>query len=138
MQKTKLGISVGVFGALLYAFGYFGGYLLTTLLVGYVLFREENLWLRRTAVKVVTLMLAFSALSIVIGVIPELISIVDDLLSIFSVNFPTYIINNIANILWTILSLAEKVLFVILGVKALSQKTVLLPVIDDIVNKITN
>ena len=138
MQKTKLGISVGVFGALLYAFGYFGGYLLTTLLVGYVLFREENLWLRRTAVKVVTLMLAFSVLNIVIGLIPELISIVDDLLSIFSVNFPTYIINNIANILWTILSLAEKVLFVILGVKALSQKTVLLPVIDDIVNKITN
>lgn len=138
MQKTKLGISVGIFGALLYAFGYFGGYLITALLVGYVLFKEENLWLRRTAVKVITLMLAFSVLSIAIGVIPELISIVEDFLNIFGVYFSTSIVNNIVNILYTIISLAEKVLFVVLGVKAISQKTIILPVIDDLVNKITN
>ena len=42
MQKTKLGISVGMLGAVLYFMGIFSGYLLVAILAAYVLLYEEN------------------------------------------------------------------------------------------------
>ena len=51
MQKTRLGISVGLLGAAIYFMGLFSGYLLAVLLAGYVLLFEENSWLRKNAVK---------------------------------------------------------------------------------------
>ena len=44
MQKTKLGISVGLLGAAIYFMGLFGGYLVAVLLAGYILMFEENEW----------------------------------------------------------------------------------------------
>ena len=57
MQKTKLGISVGLLGAAIYFTGLFSGYLVAVLLAGYVLMFEENEWLRKNAVKAVALMM---------------------------------------------------------------------------------
>ena len=51
MEKTKLGISVGLFGAIIFAVALFGGYIPSILLVGYVLLMETNEWLRKSAVK---------------------------------------------------------------------------------------
>lgn len=45
MQKTRLGISVGMLGAAIYLTGLFSGYLVVVLMVGYVLLFEENSWL---------------------------------------------------------------------------------------------
>lgn len=42
MQKTRLGISVGMLGAAIYLTGLFSGYLVAVLLTGYVLLFEEN------------------------------------------------------------------------------------------------
>ena len=60
MQGTKLGISVGMLGAAIYFTGLFSGYIVPVLLVGYVLMFEENGWLRRSAVKAISLMVFFS------------------------------------------------------------------------------
>lgn len=49
MEKTKLGVSVGIFGAFLYVAALFGGYIAITLLAGYVLLMESNEWLKKTA-----------------------------------------------------------------------------------------
>lgn len=66
MQKSKLGISVGLLGALLYIMG-----LINTLglivMVGYVLLAEEDLWLKKTGVKALMISLGFSLLSILIS-----------------------------------------------------------------------
>ena len=43
MQKTKIGISAGCFGAVIYLAGVTGGLLLAAILIGYVLLVEENL-----------------------------------------------------------------------------------------------
>ena len=50
MQKTRLGISVGMLGAAIYLTGLFSGYVVAVLMAGYVLLFEENSWLRRSAV----------------------------------------------------------------------------------------
>ena len=47
MQKTKIGISVGVMGAVMYFASLFGGYIPMLLLAGYIFLREENIWLSR-------------------------------------------------------------------------------------------
>lgn len=52
MQKTKLGISVGLLGAIIYFTSLFGSsYLIAILLCGYILLVEDNPWLRKTSVK---------------------------------------------------------------------------------------
>ena len=66
MEKSKLGLPVGLFGALIFAMAYFGGYTVLFLLVGYVLIREEDAWLRRTAVKAVLVSVAFSVINLLL------------------------------------------------------------------------
>ena len=47
MQKTKIGISVGVMGAVMYFASLFGGYIPMLLLAGYIFLKEENIWLQK-------------------------------------------------------------------------------------------
>ena len=72
MQKTRLGISVGLLGAAIYFMGLFSGYLLAVLLAGYVLLFEENSWLRKNAVKAMSVMAVFSLLITVLNSFPTL------------------------------------------------------------------
>ena len=74
MQKTRLGISVGMLGAAIYLTGLFSGYVVAVLMAGYVLLFEENSWLRRSAVKAVSLMVFFSFITVLINLIPNAIS----------------------------------------------------------------
>lgn len=55
MQKTRMGISVGLMGAATYLCGLFGGLMVTVVIAGYILLFEENAWLKRAAVKSVAL-----------------------------------------------------------------------------------
>jgi len=135
MQKTKLGISVGVFGALLYFSGLFSGYLLTTLLAGYVLFKEENPWLKKTAVKSIALMIGFSVLYAVVGLLPDTIDIINNIFNIFNGYFSLSIISQVSSLLLKVIGFAETIVFVVLGFKSISQGTVPVPVIDSFVNK---
>ena len=59
MQKTKLGISVGLLGAAVYFCGVLS--LLALIIVaGYILLVEENIWLRKSAVKAVVIYVSFA------------------------------------------------------------------------------
>ncbi len=58
VQKTKLGISVGLLGAAIYFMGLFSGYMVAVLLAGYVLLFEENEWLKKSAVKAIAVVLS--------------------------------------------------------------------------------
>jgi hypothetical protein len=98
MQKTKLGISIGLVGAAVYFTALLGGYIPVLLIVGYVLLFEENEWLKKSCVKAVVLLISIGILLTVIGLIPNLLSWVDSLLAIFSGDFDYYIVSNIINI----------------------------------------
>ena len=77
MKKTKLGISVGLLGAAIYFMGLFSGYLVVVLLAGYVLLCEDNEWLKKSAVKAVSVMALFSFLITVVNLVPNAISVID-------------------------------------------------------------
>ena len=83
MQKTRLGISAGLLGAAIYFVGLFSGYLVAVVLTGYVLLFEENSWLRKSAVKAVSVMALFSLLITVLNLVPNAISFINDFTSIF-------------------------------------------------------
>lgn len=135
MQKTKLGISVGMLGAGLYFMGLFSGYMVTVLLAGYVLLCEENEWLKKAAVKAISVMVLFSFVSAIINLIPNAMSFIDSIVSMFGGNFYIAFISNLINAVVTALNVIEKLLLLGLGVKALNQGTIAVPVVDGLINK---
>ena len=135
MQKTKLGISVGLLGALLYFSGLFGGFVITIIMAGYVLLAEENMWLRKVCVKAVALMVAFAAIPAILGLIPGAIQVINEICALFDSYFSVPYINQIIELLKDIVFFIEKLVFLGLGLKALTQGNIQIPVVDDLVNK---
>ncbi|MDD5924077.1 MAG: hypothetical protein PUC88_04735 [Clostridia bacterium] len=135
MQKSKMGISVGLLGAAIYFSGLFDGMLAMAIIAGYVLLIEENQWLRRTGVKAVALYIIFALVSALIGLLPDSISFISSLLTIFGGSLSIPFIHNLSNFLHDGLLLIKTILFIILGIKSLNQSTVVIPFVDNLVNK---
>lgn len=135
VQKTKLGITVGAFGAITYFTGFFSGYLVVIVLVGYVLLFEENAWLRRSVVKAIVLMTFFSVLLAVLNLIPDVIELTGNIALVFNGHFAIAKVSQIITVLVNGINIVEKVLFLGLGIKALSQGTIVIPFIDTKVSK---
>lgn len=135
MQKSKLGISVGLLGAAIYFSGLFNGLLLIAILAGYVLLVEDNEWIRRTSVKAVVLFIIFSLLTAIIGLIPDAIGFISSFLGIFGSSFSIPFITSIVDFIVKGLDIIKVVLFIILGLKSLNQGTVIIPVVDNLINK---
>lgn len=135
MQKTKLGVTVALLGAAIYFIGLFGGYIPVIILGGYVLLMEENVWLKKAAVKSAAVLIMFSLFSALLGLIPGVISFVDDIFNIFGGYFTIGVVTSIVNMLLSALSLLRTLLFILLGLKALNQGNISVPGIDKLVNK---
>lgn len=135
MQKSKLGLNVGVVGAAAYLLSLFAGYIPTALLVGFVLLFEENNWLRRTAVKAAVLTFLFSIGYTLIGLLPEVIGVIGSIVYIFGGSFHISFISNLCSALSNVLGLVETVLLLALSLKATKQSTIVVGFVDQIVNK---
>ena len=134
MEKSKLGLNIGMLAALTYLACNFAGYTIAMLLVGYILLCEDSTWLKRNALKGVLIMLALSMASTVIHLIPNIVSIPLDLLNLFGFNLYFHVLNELANLLYSIVSLGETLLLLLLALKAVSQEEVKVPVIDKVVD----
>lgn len=135
MIKTKLGISVGMLGAAIYFTGLFGGYVVAVLIAGYVLLFEENSWLKRSAVKAVSVMVLFSFVTVLINLIPDAISCVDYIASLLGGSFHIAFVSNLVSAVTSIINIIEKILLISLGIKALNQGTITVPVVDKLIIK---
>lgn len=131
MEKTKLGLSVTFMSALVYLVALFGGYTPLLLVAGYILIAEESILLKKTAVTAIVLAIVFSALSFVIGLIPETLSVLISFLEIFGIH-DLYIpfINNVANFLYATLSVLKEVAFIFIAGMALVGKPFVPPFIS--------
>lgn len=134
-SKTRFGIGVGFVGAGIFFMGLFGGYVAALLLVGYVLLFEGDPWLRRSAVKAVTLMVVFSLTRLIIGFIPDLVNMLYDIVAIFKGAIDLGAISHFSSLILDIIDMAQNILFLILGFKALGQKTVVIPPIEGLISK---
>lgn len=134
MQKTKLGISVGLLGAAVYLIGFLA-IVPFMLLAAYILFFEENEWLRKSAVKAVTIVVVFNIVYIVLGLGDNIFGICNDVFLALNINvtldYPLYIDNIIRNVA----ELIQNVLLLVLGIKALSQGSLKVSMVDKLVEK---
>ena len=135
MQKTKLGIGVGLLGAVIYLTCLFSGYLAPILLTGYVLLFEENEWLKKNAVKAIAVLIAFSFLTTAIYLIPNVIGFIDHIFAVFNGSFSISIVSKIVNVIVSAIDILEKLLFIGLAVTALNQKSIPVPVVDQLIDK---
>ncbi len=135
MEKTRLGVSVAVFGAFIYAAAIFGGYTASTILVGYVLLMESNEWLKKTAVKALATLAFFSFLSLLVGLIPDAFGVISSLLRTFGLTVSFSFVTDIFGVLSRVVSLLEDLVFAGLIFKSLNQGTIKIPVVDGIVEK---
>lgn len=133
MEKSKLGISVCLLSALTFLTGYLGITVLV-LVAGYVLIREDNMTLKKTAVSTIVLYLAFIALSLCIGALSSFIDILNFRGWMYG-NTVYSVITSILSTLSQIVSLAQKVVFGLLALFALLGKEVKIPVVDKFVEK---
>ena len=135
MQKTRLGISAALLGAVVCFSGLFSGYLLVFLLTAYILLMEENVWLKKTAVKTIAVLMVFSLLNAVLGLIPDLISVISSIFNIFNGSFSIRILSSIISAARSVLGFLETLLLLGLGFKALNQGPIKIPMTDKLVDK---
>ena len=135
MEKTKLGISVGMLGAVVYFSAALFGYLALLVVGGYILFVEKKEWLKKCVIKAVVLMLLYSLITTVIGLIPQLISLSGGEETLFG-SYYLYLAGayQIVSVVLVVLNFVRIGFFIALGIKALSEKTINIPLIDNFIN----
>jgi hypothetical protein len=133
-MKTKLGISVNLFGAALYFMGLIS-ILPLVLMAGYVLLFENDEWLKKTAVKAVGVVVFFAILSSVVGLLGNTSSLISEFLSLFRLSISMSWLSKIVSICRTVISFIQALFLLLLGLAALKQGDVKLGSVDGVISK---
>jgi hypothetical protein len=134
MEKTKLGISIGLLGAALYFTGLMN-FLGLIVLAGYVLLFEKNEWLKRSAVKAVAIVIGFTLISVLIGISNDILGIFNNLLSWFKISFRLSWPLKLDSIALNVFGVLQKIVLLLLGFKAFTQGSLTVGPIDKVVDK---
>ena len=134
MEKTKLGITIKLFGGALYFIALIG---LTPLVIvaGYALIMEENEWLKRVAVKAVAVVLFFAILTNIVGLLTDSTSFLNNLVLLFNGTINLATINRIAAMLRTIISALQTISLLLLGFRAMNMRDAAVGSVDRTINK---
>lgn len=139
MEKSRLGISVGVVAAIVYLAGLLDGFVLLLVAAFYVLFCEQNEWLRKSAVKAVILYLAFAVISLVLGLIGDVFGVVFDFIrwvTSFVTGYSGSLFSfSLTGLLRDLVYFVRGVLFLILALLAFKQKTISFGPLDRAIDK---
>lgn len=135
MQKTKLGVKIGTLSAVVYFTALFGGMIPLFLLVGYILLKEENDWLKRVCYKAVAIVIVSTLLINVISLIPSALSIIASFVALFEGYFSYAVVSSIVNILMSIVNFVVDLLLLVLGIKAYKMQDVKVDKIDKMIEE---
>lgn len=137
MEKTKLGISVGLLGALVFVSGYTSLTVLA-LVGGYVLLKEENSTLKKYVVYAAALLIAFWAASMCISAIETVFDFLNFnswMTSVDGLSTVYRVIMALFETLTDILYIAEILVFGFLALMALAGKEIKIAFLDKLVEK---
>lgn len=134
MLKTKLGISIALVGAALYFLGAFS-FIPAVLLAGYVLIAEENEWVKRQAARMIGVVLLFGVLSIAVGWIDDVVSILNVIVRWFDDDVYLKVPANLTSLCQYIISLAKEILLLVMGFMALGMKGIKAPFVEKLLDK---
>ncbi|MCM1105132.1 MAG: hypothetical protein NC409_13635 [Clostridium sp.] len=134
MLKTKLGISIALVGAAMYFLGALS-FIPAVLLAGYVLIAEQNEWLKRQAAKMIGVVVVFGLLSIAVGWIDDIVSILNIIVRWFDKDVYLSVPANLTSLCQYIISVVKEVFLLVMGFMALGMKNVKLGVVDKQLDK---
>jgi len=147
MEKSKLGLSIGLFCAILYFIGATGnGVLILSLATAYIMLCEKNERLKKTALKALLLSIFFAilimfanAITISLFVMVQTIANVFVSMNDFHINFRIgSIAGMLSNVIPNIIRVVEVIVFVILGVRAYRKRDIKITAIDKIIDREKN
>lgn len=133
MQKTKLDISIGLLGAAIYFLGAIN-ILLAFILAVYVLLFESDEWLKKSAVKMASVVIVFGLFSVGVGMMQDVFSVLNltfGALIKYNIKAPL----NLDSILYNVISFCKNGLLVIMGTKALTLGNVQVKLFDKMIDK---
>ena len=139
-MKTKLGIAASAVAAVAYLAGFFSGYLVLTLIVGYVFIVEDNDWLKMSTLKALFVTICFDVVLALLGFIPDILNTINSMFNIWKSsitgNDVIPAIQQIFSFLSRVVNLAEKVVMLLLAFYAAKLETVKIGFIDKLIEKV--
>lgn len=133
---TKLGIKSNIMAVLMCIVGLVSGYTGALLLAGYILLFENIDSLRKTAIKVLTIMCMCSLLSELCGFIPDVISWISSILMLFGGSLYIGFLSSLCSILSGAVWLVETFMLVIMAINAYKGKDFSAGKLDKVVEAI--
>lgn len=133
-MKTKLGISVALMGAGLYCMGLVSSIALVILAL-YIFLKEDEQWLKRTAVKVIAIVSIFALASAGLSILTQADSFIYYLAKLFGGSFSVTVIDNLLSLISIALTIAQKVLLLLGAIKALELSEIKFDIVDKILEK---
>lgn len=134
MEKTRLGISVGLLGAALYFIGLFS-LIPLVILAGYVLLFENDKWLKKCAVKSVTVYVAFGLILALSGLVGNTLDFLNVIIGWLPGDLHLGFWNDIDSLISNAINVLRDLALLLLGFSALSQGSVKIGTIDNIVDR---
>lgn len=140
-MKTKLGLSNCIVAAMFYFLAFLSIYyssgvfaIPALVLAAYVLYKEEDLWLKASVIKGIFLALFIGLLQVTVGFANDVMDFINFFLKMADA-VPVYDEFGIIAEIKNLIHVAGKIFFISLSLVALKGKTVKLPVIDKMISK---
>ncbi len=141
MNKTKLGISTCMEAGLVFLLAIVTTFISSSwvyampfvLLVAFVLYKEEDLWLKASALKAVFLVIALLLVGFMFGFVNDLLAFINFFLQFADIHITDGF--GIMAFITNIIDVIAKIFLLILAISAFKGKTIKLPVIDNMIGK---
>ena len=134
MERTKLGLSIPVMGALTYLTFLLGGYVAGLLVMGFIVLCETDTELKRTAVTALVFTVLFSLLSTAVRILPDMIDLCESFLSMFSVYLRKEFLNQFFNFVYLSVNILKTVGMLLLALFTLLGKPIKLGIIANMID----
>ena len=132
MENNKLKLPVNLMCGMLWLLGLYGGYVILGIAAGFLLIAAESGMIRKTGLKVLVTMLAFSLLSTLISLVPNLLDILYSAADLFNQNFNVEFVYDVTNLLSNIVYILRLVVFIGMGVFSFLGKELRFPIVDNL------
>lgn len=134
MDRTKLGITTALLSTAIFLSGMMSTVALV-LMVGYVLIAEEDLWLKKNAVRALFIVILFAGLSFAIDLIPSVIGVIVSALGSIGVVINLSIITSLFHDIDRIIGIIKVIILLICAYQSFMCKDPAFKFVDGIVNK---
>jgi len=140
MEKTKLGISVGLFAAIIYFIGATNNILIVAIMAGYILICESDEWLKKMSIKALILTVFFAVFVILINYLTSFLSAFGGTINNIAgygvmFNIINFLFYTLPSLIRTIISVIQIILFIMFGFKAYKKQDIKIKIIDDMLDK---